>query len=82
MSYEVIYEIQFLDLAAGFIRDDVHGVAALFAHIDQLAVDPRPETSFPYGSPDRRRLHAGRYRVMYLIDEKAQTIRIGHLGCT
>jgi mRNA interferase RelE/StbE len=80
VSYEVIYEVQFLDLAAGFIADDAQGVAALFADVDRLAGKPRPETSFPYGSPDRRRLHAGRYRVMYLIDEQTQTIRVGHLG--
>jgi mRNA interferase RelE/StbE len=80
VSYEVIYEVQFLDLAAGFMRDDAQGVGALFADIDQLAGEPRPETSFPYGSPDRRRLRAGRYRVMYLIDDDALTIKVGHLG--
>jgi hypothetical protein len=51
VSYEVIYEVQFIDLAAGFIHDDAQGVAALFADVDQLAGRPRPETSFPYGSP-------------------------------
>jgi hypothetical protein len=37
--------------------------------VGQLADEPRPPESFPYGSPDLRRLRAGRYRVFYTIDE-------------
>ena len=36
--------------------------------VGRLAGDPRPAGSFPYGSPDLRRLRAGRYRVMYEIN--------------
>ena len=69
MSYQVNWEIQALDQAAGFLRDDPVGVAALWDAVSQLADEPRPPESFPYGSPDLRRLRTGRYRVFYTIDE-------------
>ena len=36
--------------------------------------------SFPYGSPDLRRLRAGRYRVFYTIDEERRVIQIDHVA--
>ena len=63
MSYQVNWEIQTLDQTAGFLSDDPIGVAALWDAVSQLADEPRPTESFPYGSPDLRRLRAGRYRV-------------------
>jgi mRNA interferase RelE/StbE len=78
MSYEVIYELPFLDLAAGFMKDDSSGVAALFDTVDQLADDPRPGTSFIRG--EYARLRAGRYRVKYQIDEEAKTVKVQDLA--
>ena len=49
MSYQVNWEIQALDQAAGFLRDDPVGVAALWDTVGQLADEPRPPESFPYG---------------------------------
>ena len=46
--------------------------------IDRLADDPRPAGSFPYGSPDLRRLRAGRYRVLYEIT--GQTVAVRHIA--
>jgi len=46
--------------------------------VARLANDPGPAGSFPYGSPDRRRLRIGRYRVMY--DITAETVSVWHLG--
>ena len=69
MSYQVNWENQALDQAAGFLRDDPVGVGALWDTVSQLADEPRPLESFPYGSPDLRRLRAGRYRVCYTVDE-------------
>jgi mRNA interferase RelE/StbE len=46
--------------------------------VAQLADEGRPAGSFPYGSPDRRRLRIGRYRVMY--DITAETVSVWHLG--
>ena len=44
--------------AAAFL-DDPHGIRAVLDAIDRLADDPRPAGSFPYGSPDLRRLRVG-----------------------
>ena len=80
MSYEVNWEIQALDQAAGFLRDDPSGVAALWDSVSRLADEPRPLESFPYGSPDLRRLRAGRYRVFYTIDEERRAVQIDHVA--
>ena len=60
MTYQINWEVQAIDLTAGFLRDDADGVAALWDRVSQLADEPRPAESFPYGSPDTRRLRAGR----------------------
>jgi mRNA interferase RelE/StbE len=44
--------------AAGFL-DDPEGLWEMLDVVDRLAEDPRPAGSFPYGSPDLRRLRAG-----------------------
>jgi mRNA interferase RelE/StbE len=74
VSCQVNWEIQALDRAAGFLRDDPTGVAALWDTVSQLADQPRPPESFPFGSADLRRLRAGRYRVFYTIDEQRQVV--------
>jgi hypothetical protein len=51
-----------IDQAAGFLRDDLDGVREMLDEVARLVDDPRPAGSFPYGSPDRRRLRIGRYR--------------------
>ena len=80
MSYQVNWEIQALDQAAGFLRDDPVGVAALWDSVSRLAGEPRPPEAFPYGSPDLRRLRAGRYRVFYTIGEERQVVQIDHVA--
>jgi mRNA interferase RelE/StbE len=52
VSYQVNWEIQALDQTAGFLRDDPAGVAALWDTVGQLASEPRPPESFPYGTRD------------------------------
>ena len=52
MNYQVNWEIQALDQTAGFLGDDPTGVAALWDTVSQLADEPRPPESFPYGSSD------------------------------
>ena len=42
VSYQVNWEIQALDQAVGFLRDDPIGVAALWDTVSQLADEPRP----------------------------------------
>jgi mRNA interferase RelE/StbE len=80
VSYEVNWEIRALDQAAGFLREDPAGVAALWEIVSRLTTDPRPPESFAYGSPDLRRLRAGRYRVFYTIDEKQRVVQIDHVA--
>jgi mRNA interferase RelE/StbE len=80
VSYQVNWEIRALDLAAGFLSDDPAGVAALWDSVSSLADEPRPWESFPYGSPDLRRLRAGRYRVFYTIDEQRHLVEIEHVA--
>ena len=78
MRRQVIWEAQAIDQAAGFLRDDPAGVREVLDAVARLADEPRPAGSFPYGSPDRRRLRAGRYRVMY--DITAEAVSVWHLG--
>jgi mRNA interferase RelE/StbE len=80
VSYQVNWEIQALDQAAGFLRDDPAGIAALWERLSRLAQAPRPAESFPYGSPDLRRLRTGRYRVFYTIDEPRHLVQIDHIA--
>jgi mRNA interferase RelE/StbE len=80
-SVRVQYEERALDQVAGFLADDALGVKATMDGVDALAVDPRPPTSFPFGSPDERRLHVGRYRVMYRIHEDMISVWwVGRIG--
>jgi mRNA interferase RelE/StbE len=72
-----IYEEKAIGQAAGFIADDPPGLGAALDAVDRLAGDPRPARSFPYGSPDLRRLRAGRDRVMYEI--KGDVVSIWHV---
>ena len=80
MSYQVNWEIKALDQTAGFLNDDLAGVRGLWESVSRLAGEPRPPESFPYGSPDLRRLRAGRYRVFYTIDERRKLLRINHVA--
>lgn len=74
MSLRVDYDERAIDQAATFL-DDPLGIRAVLDAIDLLADDPRPAGSFPYGSPDLRRLRVGRYRILYEITDDAIAIR-------
>ena len=80
MSYQVNWEVQALDRADGFLSDDLAGVRGLWESVSRLADEPRPPESFPYGSPDLRRLRAGRYCVFYTIDEPRKLVQINHVA--
>jgi hypothetical protein len=60
VSLRVDYDERAISQAAAFL-DDPQGIRAVLDAIDWLADDPRPTGSFPYGSPDLRRLRVGRY---------------------
>jgi mRNA interferase RelE/StbE len=74
VSLRVEYDERAISQAAGFL-DDPQGISQILDAIDRLADDPRLAGSFPYGSPDLRRLRVGRYRVLYEITEDTVTIR-------
>ena len=78
MSRQIVWETQAIDQAAGFLHDDPGRVREMLDPVARLVDDPRPAGSFPYGSPDRRRLRIGHYRVMN--DITAETVSVWHLG--
>jgi mRNA interferase RelE/StbE len=78
VSLRVIYEEKAIDQAAGFLADDPAGLGTVPDAVDRLAGDPRPAESFPYGSPDLRRLRIGRYRVLDEIN--GDVVSIGHIA--
>ncbi|WP_433023223.1 type II toxin-antitoxin system RelE/ParE family toxin [Kribbella sp. CA-294648] len=45
-----------------------------------MADDPRPEGTAEYGTPDRRRLRSGRYRVLYDVNDNTVTVVVIHAG--
>lgn len=81
MTYEIIFEPHALDSAARFLEEDPKGLSATLDAIDDLADNPRPVDSVPYG-PDIRRLRVGHYRVLYVIDDDVIRILVTHLGRT
>ncbi|GGV38569.1 type II toxin-antitoxin system RelE family toxin [Streptomyces spectabilis] len=82
MSYQVLWEEPALDVAARFMADDPDGVQQVFAATDLLSLDPQPAGTAEYGSPHLRRMHVGRYRVLYEITESTVTVMVLHLGRT
>ena len=50
------------------------------AKIQALAVDPRPRGSEKLSGQERYRLRQGDYRVVYAIDDDAQTVLVVKVG--
>ncbi|RDG32836.1 type II toxin-antitoxin system RelE family toxin [Streptomyces corynorhini] len=80
MTYEIHWREAALKGADRFMVDDPAGLLQVFASVDLLAHEPRPDGSFAYGSPDLRRIQIGLYRVIYEIDDAVITITVMHLG--
>lgn len=80
MTYEIDWEPPAVDLAARYLMDDPEGLTALLAAVDSLAEDPKPDIAFPFGATGMLRLRAGRYRVVYQIDEATRTVSVIHVG--
>ena len=77
MSLRVDYDERAIDQATAFL-DDPPGIRAILEAIDRLTDDPAQPGRFPTGSPDLRRLRAGRYRILYEITDN--TIAIRHIA--
>ncbi|MFD7628995.1 type II toxin-antitoxin system RelE/ParE family toxin [Streptomyces sp. NPDC059851] len=80
MTFTIVWDEPAIDAAARFLKDDPEGLRQLMDAVDLLADQPRPEGTTPYGSPDLRRMHVGRYRVLYKITEATVTIVVIHVG--
>ena len=48
--------------------------------IDDLAGEPSPEASVELGGRGLRRLHLGRYRVLYEVVDDQRIVTVIHLG--
>ncbi len=81
MTYKIIWEPNATNAAVRFLKDDPAGLAAVYEAVDELARNPRPTSSSPYGV-NIRRLRVGAYRVMYVIDDEVIHILVMHLGRT
>jgi mRNA interferase RelE/StbE len=82
MSYEVLWETLALEAATRIMKDDPAGLRQVFASADLLADNPRPEGTAMYGSTDLRRMHSGRYRLLYEIRETHIQVAVLQLGRT
>ena len=80
MSYAITWDEPAINAAARFLKDDPDGLRQLLDAIDLLAGEPRPIGAAEYGSPDLRRMHVGRYRVLYEIEDTTVTIVVIHVG--
>ncbi len=78
MRYEVIWEPEALVQTEQLAKDDPKGVRQVFTAVDRLAANPRPDGAF--GSADLLRIHVGRYRVMYGINDTPVRVSVIHLG--
>lgn len=80
MTYQLIWDEHAIDAATRFLKDDPKGLQQLLDAVDLLADDPPPTGTTEYGSRDVRRMHVGRYRVLYEIAEARTSIVIIHVG--
>ncbi|MFD3937795.1 type II toxin-antitoxin system RelE/ParE family toxin [Streptomyces sp. NPDC058611] len=80
MTYAVVWDEAAIDAAVRFLKDDPDGLRQLMDAVDLLADEPRPQGTAEYGSPDLRRMHVGRYRVLYEVTDATVTIVVIHVG--
>ena len=80
MTHRIVWDEHAINTAARFLKDDPDGLRQVMDAVDLLADNPRPTGTAEYGSPDLRRLHVGRYRVLYEITDVTVTIVVLHIG--
>jgi mRNA interferase RelE/StbE len=79
VTWQVLWEPAALNAATGHLAKDPAGVDALLQATDQLAENPKPPGSPPWGT-DHRRLRHGPWRVLYRLDSEARVVHIEHFG--
>jgi mRNA interferase RelE/StbE len=80
VTHLITWDEHAIDQAARFLKDDPDGLRLVMDAIDLLAGDPTPDGSAAYGAPTLRRIHVGRYRVLYEIKDAEITVVVIHLG--
>ncbi|AXE24861.1 type II toxin-antitoxin system RelE/ParE family toxin [Streptomyces globosus] len=80
MPYAILWDEAAIDAAAGFMADDPEGLRQLMYSVDLLAAGPRPQGTVEYGSPRLRRMHVGRYRVLYEVVDASAAVVLFHVG--
>ncbi|SCK27237.1 type II toxin-antitoxin system RelE/ParE family toxin [Streptomyces sp. WMMB 322] len=80
MKLNVIWETEATSAATRFLKDDPDGLRQVYEAVDLLAHEPRPPGSAELGSQYLRRIHIGRYRVVYEISESTITVVVMHLA--
>lgn len=80
MALNVVFRETALRTLARIRREDTDFFLRTRRAIASLPADPRPESSVPWGATGIYRLHAGRIRVLYEIDEAAAAIYIINIG--
>ncbi|MEV7181024.1 type II toxin-antitoxin system RelE/ParE family toxin [Kitasatospora sp. NPDC093679] len=80
MTHLIVWDEHAINAAARFLKDDPDGLRQVMDAVDLLADNPRPAGTAEYGSPDLRRLHVGRYRVLYEITDATVTIVVLNVG--
>lgn len=79
MSYEVVWADEALETAGTYVDDDPIGLLQVFDTVDGLAESPRDVGAYAWGK-DRYRLRIGRYRIIYVVEDKRVTVAVIHLG--
>jgi mRNA interferase RelE/StbE len=77
VTFEVDWEPSAVKLASRYLLDDPAGLWAVLEIVDALAESPRPDNAHPLGDSGLHRLRAGKYRVVYEVDETTRTVS-GH----
>ncbi|MFD7631248.1 type II toxin-antitoxin system RelE/ParE family toxin [Streptomyces sp. NPDC059851] len=80
MPYVIFWNEAVVDTATRFLADDPEGLHQLLQSVDLLAARPRPHGTVAYGSSALRRMHVGRYRILYEVTDTAATIVLRHIG--
>jgi mRNA-degrading endonuclease RelE of RelBE toxin-antitoxin system len=76
----VEWEPEATDQVAGFLKADPAGVAAILDACDALEQDGPVAAGSSAWGPYHRRLRSGPWRILYSIDEDAETIHVEHVG--
>ncbi|WP_030768287.1 type II toxin-antitoxin system RelE family toxin [Streptomyces sp. NRRL F-2664] len=79
MTYGIVWEETAVYAAARHLDDDPAGLRQLLFAVELLSGEPRPQGAAVLGS-GLRRIHVGRYRVVYTLARDPGAVVILHVG--